>query len=70
MNETKSNKVGINDIKELNSEEKMIDHALHLRYRPSGVDAQQTKKNTKRTHQGDSCRCQRVIRATAPEWRD
>jgi hypothetical protein len=50
MNEPKSNKVGINDIKELH-EEKINDHALHVHYRPSGVGAQQTK-DTKGTHHG------------------
>jgi len=50
MNEPKSNKVGINNIKELH-EEKIIDHALLLHYRPSGVGAQQTK-DTNGTHHG------------------
>jgi len=40
----------LNDAKELN-EEKIIDHALHLHYRPFGVGAQQTK-DTKGTHHG------------------
>jgi len=49
MNEPKSNKVGINDTKELD-EEKIVAHTLRLHQRPSGIEAQQTK-NTKRAHQ-------------------
>jgi len=45
MNEPKSSKIGIK------MKEKIIDHVLHLHYRPSGVGAQQTK-DTKGTHHG------------------
>jgi hypothetical protein len=44
MNEPKSNKVGINDTNELD-EEKIVANTLHLHYRPSGIEAQQTKKH-------------------------
>ena len=65
MNEPKSNKVGINDTNELD-EEKIVAHTLHLHYRPSGIEAQQTK-NTNRAH---SCRRRKAVTACLlhPLW--
>jgi hypothetical protein len=51
MNEPKSTKVGIDDNNEPD-EEKIVANTLHLHYRPSEIEAQQTKNTNRAQHEG------------------